>query len=142
MVLYLLMHSRRVLVGLAVAVLFVSGCATAQAPDPWNGLTVNMTAEQVRALLGQPAVVRPRVSPQGPAEVWIYRRAVSEGVDLVATGTQEIPATNPLTGQQTTVLEPVYSQESRTVEKELQLLLFDGRLVTWKRADRTKREYQ
>ena len=142
MVLDLLMQSRRVLVGLAVAVLFVSGCATAQAPDPWNGLTVNMTAEQVRALLGQPVVVRPMNSAQGSAEVWIYRRAVSGGVDLVATGTQEIPATNPLTGQQTTVLEPVYSQESRTVEQELQLLMYDGKLVSWKRADRTKRDYQ
>ena len=103
---------------------------------------MNMTAEQVRALLGQPAVVRPMASPQGSAEVWIYRRAISAGVNLVATQTQEIPATNPLTGQQTTMPEPVYSQESRTVEQELQLLMYDGKLVRWKRADHTKRDYQ
>ncbi len=101
-----------------------------------------MTADQVRTLLGQPAAVRPMVSSQGPAEIWTYRRTVSKEVDVIAARTQDMPVMNPLTGIQGTMPAPVYDQESRTVEEELQLLVFDGKLVSWKNGYRTNRSYQ
>ena len=132
--------------GLVLAALVFTGCATAPpgavGPDPWSRLTANLTADQVRALLGAPAEVRPMKSSQGPAEIWIYRRTIPGGTSLVATRTFERPATNPLTGQQTTVLEPDYSQETRTVKQELQLLMYAGKLVTWKSGNRTERSYE
>jgi hypothetical protein len=140
-----MMHSCRVRFGLVLAALVLAGCATApsrtEGPDPWRSLAANMTADQVRTLLGQPAAVRPMVSSQGPAEIWTYRRTVSKEVDLVAARTQEMPVMNPLTGQQGTMPVAEYSQESRTVTEELQLLLFDGKLVSWKCGYRTDRSY-
>jgi hypothetical protein len=130
------------LAGLAGAALFVAGCATAESPDPWQGLTVNLTADQVRARLGEAASVRPMKSSQGPAEIWTYRRMVSAGTVLIAARTQDMPVMNPLTGQQSMMPAPVYDQEARTVEQELQLLIFDGKLVSWKRTERTRRDYQ
>ena len=75
------------------------------------------------------------------AEVWIYRRTAVVGVDLVPTGTEDVPYVDPLSGQTRMIQNPVYNQETRTVEEELQLLLYEGRLVSWKRGFREKRSY-
>lgn len=75
------------------------------------------------------------------AEVWIYRRTVAMDIDMVVTGVEQIPTIDPMSGQQRMVANPVYSQETRTKEEELRLLLVEGRLVTWKRAFRTERDY-
>lgn len=140
------MHFCHARFGLALAALVLTGCATAppaaEGPDPWGALAANMTTDQVRTLLGAPAAIRPMTSSLGPAEIWTYRRTVSHQTDLVATRTQDMPVMNPLTGQQGTMQAPVYDQESRTVEEDLQLLVFDGKLVSWKRGYRTDRSYQ
>ena len=126
--------------------LVLAGCATtppaAEAPDPWLAMAANMTTDQVRTLLGQPTAIRPMKSSQGPAEIWTYRRRVPAGTHLIAARTQEMPVMNPLTGQENMMSVPVYDQESRTVEEELQLLVFEGRLVSWKRGYRTHRDYE
>ena len=40
------------------------------------------------------------------------------------------------------IQEPVYTQEERTVEEELQLLLYEGKLVSWKSRFLGARTYQ
>lgn len=140
-----MMHSCRARLGLVVVALVLAGCATAPsdalAPDPWSRLTANLTADQVRALLGPPAEVRPMKSSQGPAEIWIYRRTAAKDVSLVATHTQDLSVMNPRTGSMETMPAPVYDQETRTVKQELQLLMFEGKLVTWKSGNRSERSY-
>ena len=150
-----MMNARTGFFGLTLAALVLTGCSTnpsastatpggaastAEA-DPWRFLIKGTTAEQVRAVLGKPVEVRPMPSTAGAAEVWIYRRVVTEDVGLVPTRMEDIPAFDPMTGQQHTVQSPVYSQESRTVEEELQVLLFEGKVLNWKRGIRSERSY-
>ena len=75
------------------------------------------------------------------AEVWIYRRTAAVDVGMVPTKMEDVPSFDPMTGQQRTMQMPVYSQETRTVEEELQLLLYEGKLVSWKRGFRDERSY-
>ena len=146
-------NSRTVIFGFVLVAPILAGCSsvpsaptTAQKraaqparPDPWLSLAKGTTAEQVRADLGTPVEVRPLRSPG--AEVWIYRRTAAVDVNLVPTKTEDVPYFDPITGQQRTIQNPVYSQETRTVEEELQLLLYEGKLVNWKRGFRDERSY-
>ena len=63
-------------------------------------------------------------------------------VGLVPLKTEDIPYVDPFSGQQRTIQEPVYSQKVRTVEEELQLLLYEGKLVSWKSRFLGARTYQ
>jgi hypothetical protein len=99
-----------------------------------------MTADQVRVALGPPIDVRPMQSPG--AEIWVYRRMTARDVGMVPLKMEDIPYVDPATGQQRTIQEPVYSQEVRTVEEELQLLLYEGKLVSWKGRFSEARTYQ
>ena len=142
------MKSCVAILGLALMALSVTGCSTASSsgaaptgtPDPWQSLAKDMTADQVRAALGQPIEVRPMQSPG--AEIWVYRRMTAENVGMVPMKTEDIPYVDPFTGQQRTIQEPVYSQEVRMIEEELQLLLYEGKLASWKSRFLGARTYQ
>jgi hypothetical protein len=141
---YLIMRSKIAILGLALAALIPAGCANMPStpaaeqdhkvqttqPDPWRDLAKGMTADQVRAALGQPINVRPMQTPS--AEIWVYRRMTAREVGMVSLKTEDIPYVDPFSGQQCTIQEPVYFQEVRTVEEELQLLLYEGKLVSSK----------
>lgn len=132
---YVIMRAKIAILGLALAGLILAGCANmpstpAAEQDPWQALAKGMTADQVRAAFGQPINVRPMQTPG--AEIWVYRRMTAREVGLVALKTEDIPFNDPFSGQQRTIQEPVYSQEERTVEEELQLLLYEGKLMSWK----------
>lgn len=145
----MMMNARRVCSGLALLALGLTGCSTGPSaattpgtpPDPWRTLTKGMTATQVRAALGKPDEVRPMASTNYTAEVWTYRRTIVVDVGYVPMQTQDLPATNPMTGQPITVQNPVYTQETKKVAEELQLLLVDGQLVSLKRGFHGERSY-
>jgi len=148
------MKTRVVICGFVLMVAILAGCASGPAapatgsggttqsgkPDPWLSLTKDMTAAEVRTALGEPAEVRKMESPGG--EIWVYQRKVVTGVDMVPTRTQDIPYVNPLTGEMSTVQEPVFSRETRTSEQVLYLLLFQGRLTSWRINSQAKRGYE
>jgi hypothetical protein len=151
---YVIMRAKIAIPGLALAGLILAGCANMpstpaaeqdrKAPpaqqDPWQSLAEGMTADQVRAALGQPINVRPMQT--SGAEIWVYRRITAREVGLVSLKTEDIPYNDPFSGQQRTIQEPVYSQEERTVEEELQLLLYEGKLMSWKSRFLSARTYQ
>ncbi len=148
-VFYDMMRSNRFLLWLTLGGLALTGCAgtspapTAQpgaaATDPWQTLTRGMTADQVRAILGKPREVRPMQTQGG--EIWVYERTAGTDVDLVATRTEDQPYIDPISGQQRTVSSPVYSRELRTVTQELNLLIYEGKLVSWKASLRRERRF-
>jgi hypothetical protein len=133
-----MMKSPAIIAGLVMIALGLTGCSSvpsaqeAAKEDPWLVLAKDMTAEQVRAALGPPIEVRPMKTSGG--EIWIYRQTRVTGVGLYPVKTQDIPSVNPRTGEEQTIPNPVYNQETRSVEEELQLLMFDGKLVTWNRS--------
>ena len=131
--------------GLALLAAILAACSSAPSaapakPDPWRSLAKDMTADQVRVALGPPIDVRPMQYPG--AEIWVYRRMTARDVGMVPLKMEDIPYVDPATGQQRTIQEPVYSQEVRTVEEELQLLLYGGKLVSWKGRFLEARTYQ
>jgi hypothetical protein len=151
---YFIMRSKIVILGLALAGLILAGCANMPSTpaaeqdrkaqpsqqDSWQSLAQGMTADQVRAALGQPINVRPMQTPGG--EIWVYRRMTAREMGLVPLKTEEIPYVDPFTGEQRMIQEPVYSQEVHTVEEELQLLLYEGKLMSWKSRFLSARTYQ
>jgi hypothetical protein len=151
---YVIMCAKIAIPGLALAGLILAGCANMPSTpaaeqdrkaqpsqqDPWQALAEGMTADQVRAALGQPIKVRPMQT--SGAEIWVYRRMTAREVRMVPLKTEDIPYVDPLSGQERTIQEPVYSQEERTVEQELQLLLYEGKLMSWKSRFLEARTYQ
>lgn len=101
-----------------------------------------MSQEEVRALLGEPAQIRPLQSPAGNAERWIYRRPREQAVNLQQTSTQAVPYVDPITGEMRTISEPVYSQVTTTVIEETHLLWIKGELEMWQTVHRGDHDYQ
>lgn len=135
---------RQLLTFAALLELTLSGCSsferTAMAPpaapssDRDFKLARGLSADDVRAAWGEPAEIRPFTVPGGtlPSEIWIYRRFVTDRERQVIIGTHEVPATNPRTGQATTIDEPDYAPEVTTVTEIVELLFVDRRLTEWK----------
>ena len=123
------------LLGLALA-----GCSTGPVspsaakapPDAFAALQKDLTAAQVKALLGEPAGIKPFKAEVPASEIWVYRRKISQQDREVPIGSQEIPRMNPLTGQMGTVNEPVYETQTLTVIETIELLMIEQRLIGWK----------
>jgi hypothetical protein len=147
-----------VVVGLFVALL--AGCASTTASDagrpgpaqagaantgtlqmPLDGLQKGMTTEQVRNLWGKPEQIRPLKAGAQSGEVWVYRRPVSQTVQEVPMRMQEIPYVDPMTGQTKMIKEPVYEQQHIVLIETTELLMFEGRLINWKKSQKEERSY-
>lgn len=106
-----------------------------------NALANGMSGDQVRALLGRPQTTRP-FRPGGPgAEVWVYRISYVETTRQVAASTRDVPAFNPITGDQINVAEPVYQNQYTRTYRTLELLLIDGRLIERKAGTEVQRTF-
>jgi hypothetical protein len=108
--------------------------APASAASALAALKKGQTATQVKALLGEPASIRPfpaSVAGLG-AEEWVYRRVLAESERQVPITTREVPAVNPITGLPFTVNEPVYETQAGAVVEVTALLMVEDRLIAWK----------
>ncbi len=95
-------------------------------------LEKGMSAEGVRALLGEPDRITVLEAPAGPGEAWLYRSVYPSGSRHIPTGSTSYSRENPLTGQMETITEPVYSVETLYATTESTLILRDGTLVEWR----------
>lgn len=114
----------------------------AASDDPAQKLKPGMSPTEVREVMGQPDLIRPMEAPIGTSEVWVFHRDVLSNVGLAITGTREVPYVDPLTGVTRTIHEPVYNQQTVTTRDRLELLWFDGKLVTWKIVRDRSQSYQ
>ena len=105
--------------------------ATSSAMAASAKLAKGLTGVQVRALLGAPAATKPLTTAGVDGQIWSYP-FVSTDVRQVAVTTQEIPAVNPLTGQNTTRTEPVYQDQTMETTDTLHLLMVDDQLIDWR----------
>ena len=139
----------------------LSGCATtapttapaavtqpaATSPDgPERALKKGMTAEAVRAIMGEPAEIKPMQSPVGQAETWTYHRRTSGVTQQVQVGTRAT-ALSAIGGDgqahvTQTIEEPVFAQKVEIVDETISLLMFDGRLLEQKKSAQTRQEYK
>lgn len=93
-------------------------------------LKVGMTAEEIRAKLGNPIEIRPMESTAGKAEVWVFHIERTVNTTQVATSTKDVPAFSlNTTDTLTTVPEMVYSMADKKAVTILSLLMINGHLI-------------
>ena len=120
--------------------LVLAGCSTAPVsppaarvpPDPFAALQKQMSAAQVRALVGAPAEIKPFKAEVPASEIWVYHRKVAQQDREVPIGSQEIPRMNHVTGQMGTANEPIYETQSFAIIETIELLMVEQRLIEWK----------
>lgn len=118
-----------------LALLALAGCAsgpTAASRDanPFARLALGMTVDEVRTLVGAPRSIRPDPAGGAGDEFWHYRRKQDEMSRQVSTGTRDVPAVNPLTGEQIIIQEPVMGNESAILYLDVELKIINGRLMS------------
>ena len=136
-----------------IAVAFVCGCSTpgpalkAPAPavsvDPAvnpRAIAKGMSAEEVIRRIGKPAEIQPLKTAEGHAEVWVYHRIAGQKTVQSATSTRQIPVP-AASGETRLIDEPVFSLEQITFEESISLLMYDGKLVEWKKSVEGKRAF-
>ena len=138
---------------LVLTTAWLAGCGTAAGSDtpsstaaasaksaasdmPFPKLETGTTAEVILQKLGKPVEIQPMPSPEGKAEVWIYKYEKSLGMVQVVGGTTERQVMSPTMGGvgTTTVQEPIFTMAEKTQHITLSLLLFNGRLQVQKAA--------
>ena len=116
--------------------------AASPAGDAVAKLKKNLTAAEVRALLGAPASIKPIVVGEAKGENWSYLFNGPVTTRTVPVATQDVPAVNPLTGQSISRPEPVYQNQDVQLIDTLHLLLFDGRVIEWTIVRDEKKQFQ
>ena len=102
-----------------------------------------MTAEEVRAQLGDPFEIRPMESAVGKSEVWVFHIERTVNTTQVATSTKDVPAyALSTTDTLTTVPEMVYSLADKKAVTILSLLMINGRLIAQTSASGERIEYK
>lgn len=128
-----------------------TGTAAATKPDEVKitkglipALEIGMTAEAIRAKLGNPAEIQQMDTAEQPAEIWIYHFEGPVQVVQVPTTMATLPATDTADyrGQIRTVQEPQYSLAEQRTRLTLKLLVFQGRLAAQKTTTDSKQSYK
>jgi outer membrane protein assembly factor BamE (lipoprotein component of BamABCDE complex) len=105
-----------------------------QRPNPSLPLKKGMDAREVKARWGAPALVKPFPAPKGKAEVWTYYYTLSDQTTQVVTSTEDrMTYCGPTEGMRN-VPQLVYGLKHIKVKQVVNLLLYDGVLVSWKKS--------
>ncbi len=108
---------------------------------PPRVIAKGMEGEEIVRRIGKPSEIRPVDTPDGRAEIWVYRRNAGQDTTLSATTVSQRLVIHPLTGAHFTVPEPSYSTERRELLETTNLLLYEGKLAEWTRTVEAKRSY-
>lgn len=91
-----------------------------------------MSAEMVLQIVGKPAEVKPMASPEGKAEVWVYRRLADAWTTQTAATTETVMVYAGL-GLDNDGIRPLTVPSQRTervrVYQVTSLLMFNGTLI-------------
>ena len=117
-----------------LALLALAGCssgptAASRDANPFARLALGMTVDEVRTLVGAPRSIRPDPAGGAGDEFWHYRHKLDETSREVSIGTRDVPAVNPLTGEEIIIQEPVMAREFAILYLDVELKIIDGRLM-------------
>jgi len=107
-------------------------------------LAKEMSAQQLQEHVGKPDEVRPFEAPEGHrAEVWVYRnRDLGTRIRHTEAETEMVPVYSVLDSNgYNYVQQPVLKQETTAFYEDVTVLLFDGKVVEWKRDVAAQRAY-
>lgn len=105
-------------------------------------LAKNLTGAQVRALLGPPAAIKEIKAAGVTGEAWSYPFRGTPEIRVVPVTTQDLPATNPVTGQAIHRTESVYQNQEVEMVDTLHLLMVGDRLIEWSTVRTEQKRFQ
>lgn len=94
-------------------------------------LRKGMSAEEVINTLGEPLSVSKKVGAEGTLETWTYEDS-REFTRQVQADTRDVPYTNPITRETTTIAEVVTKIKIDRVTLTTELFILEGKLIGWK----------
>lgn len=104
-----------------------------------------MTTDEVRKIMGQPVEIKPMKTPNGKAEVWVYKREFNRRVERVQIATIPIMTTvvgSDGVGRQQQIGEDIkFGDLHRVTEDMVEVLMFNDHYVTHKVTRRELRHY-
>jgi hypothetical protein len=115
------------------------------AANPETSLKKDMPADDVRRLMGAPAEIKPMKSPDGKAEIWVYKRQAHERFDRIELGS--IPITETVAGADGKAHQQVIGQKQQfgdvrwITEETIEVLMFDDHYVTQKISRRETKSF-
>jgi hypothetical protein len=119
---------------------------TPPADNPESALKQDMSADQVRQIMGEPKEVNPMKAPSGKAEVWVFRRLVNERMDRIPVASIPIMVTvvsaDGKAHQQQTGETTQYGDVRIATEVTVELLMFNDHYVTHKVSTREVKSYR
>jgi outer membrane protein assembly factor BamE (lipoprotein component of BamABCDE complex) len=119
---------------------------TATTDSPETTLQKGMTADAVKAIMGDPVEIRPMKSPAGNAEIWVYRRSTRGATLQVQVGTKSTPITTTNSTGQSMVLqtidEPILRQQTEIIDETIYLLIFNGNFQQLNRSVQKHLQYE
>ncbi|MCB1121514.1 MAG: hypothetical protein KJT03_08195 [Verrucomicrobiae bacterium] len=110
------------------------GCETTTAGGRKNEqiyLRKGMSAAEVKELLGEPLKVVRTEGQNKVLETWTYEDT-KEIQRQVQAGTREVPYTNPITRETTTITEAITTIKTDRITLVTDLFIIDGILTGWK----------
>ena len=142
------MNSLLAMVFSLVATLLVGGCNTTGSSTTQSRSTKEpiilrkgMSSSEVREVLGDPLSVSSKVGAEGTLETWTYEET-QEFTRQVQADVREVPYTNPITRETTTIEEPVIKIKTDRITLTTELFILQGELIGWKESTQESSSFQ
>ena len=131
------------IIGIVVTILIATACTTSEtvAPTPETASPVKtdsarisrgMTQEEVLKILGEPEKKEVASTADATLEIWHYAFVVGQTTEMVQTDTRMTHYSDPVTGVERDIPEPVMSPQTTVIKQTIQLMFENGLVVTWK----------
>lgn len=106
-------------------------------------LKAGMTAAEVKGIMGEPAEISPVQSPAGKAERWMYYRTTHGASAQVQVGMSSTPTSTMYDSNGKLVVlktldVPIYKMQTEYFDETINLLMYDGRFVQYKRIAKSR----
>lgn len=131
------MPALTITIGIALT---LGGCETSRTSQAVEGqiiLQKGMTADAVRALLGDPLSIKVK---EGGFETWTYEDS-RETTSLVQAETREVPYIHPISREATTLVEAVTKAKTDRITLTTDLIFYGGNLIRWKESTKESTFY-
>lgn len=105
-------------------------------------LEKGMLVADIRAMLGEPRDIVPIDEVNFLGEAWFYTDNFEKYLGEVVVDLEHIPYTDPVTGEEREILDPIMGQEFLNIIQVTILYVQNDRLVGWKQKIEEERDYR
>lgn len=101
-----------------------------------------MLVADIRAKLGEPREIVPIDDERFMGEAWFYTDNFEKYIGDVVVDLEHIPYTDPVTGVEREILDPIMGQEFLNIIQMTILYVQNDQLVGWKQKFQEERDYR